>query len=80
MECSLDENIRLFHLEIIPSNKYLDTIDQFDMVRDIYDRHVLAAAVASKCELIITGDKDLLVLDSCRDVRILTSKGTKRYA
>lgn len=76
----VDENIRLFHLEIIPSNKYLDAVDQFDMVRDKYDRHVLAAAVSSNCDLIITGDKDLLVLDSCRNIRILTSKGAKRYA
>ena len=75
----VDEFIRLGAMEIVPSNKYLEMIDQFGMMRDKYDRHVLAAAVAAKCELMIAGDKDLLVLESCRNVRILTSKGAKKY-
>ena len=76
----VDEFIRISGMEKVPSSQYLHMTDQFDMVRDKYDRHVLAAAVASNCDLIITGDKDLLVLDSCRNIRILTSKGAKRYA
>lgn len=75
----VDEFIRLSAMEIVPSGKYMDTIDQFGMVRDNNDRHILAAAVAGKCDMIITGDKDLLVLKSCRNIHILNSKGAKRY-
>jgi len=75
----VDEFIRLGAMEIVPSNKYLNMINQFDMVRDKYDRHVLAAAVAANCDLIITGDRDLLVLKKCRNVHILTSKGASKY-
>lgn len=39
--------------------------------RDRDDDVVLAAALAGKCAAIITGDKDLLVLDPFRGVRIL---------
>jgi len=49
------------------------------MVRDKNDRHILAAAVTGKCDMIITGDKDLLILKSCRNIRILNSKGAKKY-
>lgn len=31
-------------------------------VRDVRDRHVLAAALGGHCEFLVTGDKDLLVL------------------
>lgn len=75
----VDEFIKLSAMEIVPSDKYEDTIDQFGMVRDNNDRHILAAAVAGKCDMIITGDKDLLVLKSCRNIHILNSKGAKRY-
>lgn len=75
----IDEFIRLSAIEIVPVESYIDSIDQFNFIRDRWDRHVLAAAVAAKCELIITGDKDLLILNKVRDIRILTSKGAKKY-
>ena len=75
----IDEFIRLSAMEIVPVDAYIDSINQFDGIRDKWDRHVLAAAVAGKCELIITGDKDLLILNNVRDIRILTSKGAKKY-
>ncbi|MBM4249461.1 MAG: putative toxin-antitoxin system toxin component, PIN family [Euryarchaeota archaeon] len=75
----VDEFIRISGMEIVPGAKYLNMLDQFDIVRDRKDRHVLAAAVAAKCEMIITGDNDLLVLKRCQDVRIVASKGAKKY-
>ena len=67
-------------METVPAKNYIDMIDQYDMVRDRHDRHVLAAAVAAKCELIITGDKDLLVLKKCHNIHILNSNGAMKYA
>jgi putative PIN family toxin of toxin-antitoxin system len=40
--------------------------------RDPDDRPVLGTALAGRCRCLVTGDKDLLVLDRCRDVRILS--------
>ena len=39
--------------------------------RDADDDNVLATAVAGQCELIITGDKDLLVLEQMNDIQIV---------
>lgn len=75
----VDEFILLGAMDMVPSAKYFDTIGQFGIVRDNNDRHILAAAVAGKCDMILTGDKDLLVLKSCRNIRILNSKEAKRH-
>jgi len=50
----------------IPVQKFTQQI-----CRDADDDAALACALAAKAELIITGDKDLLVLHPWRDVQIL---------
>jgi putative PIN family toxin of toxin-antitoxin system len=70
------EFLKLSGIEIVPKIDYQDIIDDFNMVRDKHDQHVLAAAVASRCQIIVTGDKDLLVLKKCRGIRILRTKET----
>ena len=42
--------------------------------RDPDDDNVLAAALSGRCECIITGDKDLLVLDPFNNIRIVTPR------
>jgi putative PIN family toxin of toxin-antitoxin system len=46
-----------------------------DRRRDPKDLHVLGAALAGNCDLIVTGDKDLLVLDSFEGMPILSPRG-----
>ena len=41
-------------------------------LRDPDDMHVLQAAKAESCEVIVTGDKDLLELDSHKGIPIIT--------
>ena len=40
--------------------------------RDPDDDNILAAAVSGNCDCIITGDKDLLVLERYEDIRMLS--------
>ena len=51
--------------EIISTNEYQGLIAR-QSCRDEKDRHVLAAATASQCDFILTGDKDLLELKTAK--------------
>jgi putative PIN family toxin of toxin-antitoxin system len=44
-------------------------------VRDPDDRAILACAAASGAEILVTGDKDLLIIGQYAGVRILTPRG-----
>lgn len=46
--------------------------DIIKVIRDEDDNRVLEAAIAGNCEVIITGDRDLLDLGNFEDVEILT--------
>lgn len=47
---------------------------QVDICRDPNDNAVIEAALAGRCNYIVSGDKDLLVLKKFRDVRIVSPK------
>jgi uncharacterized protein len=47
--------------------------------RDADDDHVLACAVAADTEVIVTGDKDLLVLSPYQNICIMTPAAFLRY-
>lgn len=60
-------------LTVIPRNVYKDTISEITSIRDKFDAHVIACAEKTKCDLIISGDKDLLsFLDT--EVKVLTAR------
>lgn len=42
--------------------------------RDLDDDSILATAVAGNCDYIITGDKDLLVLEEFEEIKIVTPR------
>jgi putative PIN family toxin of toxin-antitoxin system len=70
----LHEFMSLSAIEIVPSEKYLRKIEDYTEVRDKHDRHVLASADCAGCKIIVTGDKDLLVLKSSNEVRIMNAR------
>ena len=47
--------------------------------RDHDDDKVLAAALTGQCTAIVTGDRDLLVLDAFENIRIMTPSGFWRW-
>jgi putative PIN family toxin of toxin-antitoxin system len=46
--------------------------ETIDVVADVPDNRVLEAAVEGKCDFLITGDADLLTLESYHKIRIFT--------
>lgn len=47
-------------------------LKQISAVRDKDDNKVLEAAVEGKCDLVITGDRDLLTLKKYKNIKIVT--------
>ena len=45
-----------------------------DVCRDLTDIPVLGTCLSGKVEFLVTGDKDLLVLESFQDTRILSPR------
>lgn len=66
-----DEAIALFRsrMEVVTPETLSSPV-----CRDSDDDNILATAIAGNCECIITGDKDLLVLNPFRGVEILTPR------
>jgi predicted nucleic acid-binding protein len=59
--------------DVIPKEKYINYLDEYDVVRDKHDRHVLACADITKCNAIVSGDSDLLALRKFKHIQILKS-------
>lgn len=69
----LKEFLKLANIKIIKRNAYEKSIEK-QRARDVEDRHVLAAALASGCDAVVTEDKDLLVLRKYKRLSIKTTK------
>jgi predicted nucleic acid-binding protein len=50
-----------------------------DVVRDADDNHVIAASLESGAQFIVTGDRDLLTLESFKGIPILTPAAFLEY-
>jgi len=61
-------------IKIISKDSYITKMEEIVEVRDKHDRHVLASALITKCDVVVTGDKDLLSLKKYHQIRILTPK------
>jgi putative PIN family toxin of toxin-antitoxin system len=44
------------------------------ITRDPKDEHVVAAALKAQCSVIVSGDKDLLILGSYHDIEIIDAR------
>ncbi len=60
----------LIRAETIPREAYKSQLRDFPGLRDPKDAHILAAAVATHCDLIVTHDKDLLNMGAVEGIRI----------
>lgn len=47
---------------------------KLDLSRDPEDNHVLEAAISGRADCIVSGDQDLLVLQECQRIPILTPR------
>ena len=72
------EVLSLLRVEIVPRRAYERRSREFPGLRDPKDAHVLAAAIVSHCDAIVTGDRDLVVLGSVESVNILQPSRARR--
>lgn len=62
LRADASEAISLIIAEVVLRHTYERALGQMPTLRDPKDAHVLAAAVASACDILVTGDKDLLAV------------------
>ena len=59
--------------------KFVKPTVKIDVCRDPEDNKILEAALEGKADLIVSGDKDLLSLESCQGISIITPKEFLKY-
>lgn len=72
------ELLVVIRAEIQPRMAYTSGPTDFPGLRDPRDAHVLAAALTAECDLIVTGDKDLLRLGRVGRARIVRPREALR--
>jgi len=70
----VDAFLKILDLTVIKRKEYINKLNKYNVVRDKNDRHILAAAVVSKSDYIVTGDADLLALKTYRNIHIVKTK------
>ena len=72
----IDQAVELLHsrMKVVASSSLESSV-----CRDPEDDNVLAAAIEGKCDCIITGDKDLLILKQYEGVDILSPSDFREY-
>ncbi len=71
LRAEAEEALSLLRTEVVPRGAYAGRLEGVPELRDSNDAHVLAAALVSRCDAIVTGDRDLLVLREVEGVTIL---------
>ena len=66
--------LKILRLEIVKRKEYIKKLKNYTLVRDMNDKHVLAAAVESKSDYLISGDNDLLTLEKYKTLPIITAR------
>lgn len=67
-----EEDIRIFIAALTREAEWIDVTTQINACRDPRDDMFLEVAVNGRADCIVTGDKDLLVLDPFETIRILS--------
>ncbi len=73
-----EEALSILRVEVIPARAYAKRVGGFPGLRDPKDAHVLAAAIVSRCDAVVTGDGDLLTLGEVEGVRIIRPSQARR--
>ena len=73
-----EEIMALLRVEIVSRRTYEGHSQGFPGLRDPDDAHILAAATVARCDAIVTGDKDLLVLREVEGVKIVRPGQARR--
>ena len=66
--------LNIIKLTIVKRKEYIKELHKYDLVRDKKDRHILAAATISKSDYIVTGDKDLIIINKYKNIEILKTQ------
>lgn len=67
-----EEALSILPVAVVPKAAYASRLRDFPALRDPTDAHVLAAARAAGCDLLVTWDKDLLSFAAPGGLRIVT--------
>ena len=69
-----DREVDIFFKINEPNTMTVETITSITICRDPQDNKILEAAAAARADIIVTGDKDLLTLNSFHVIPIVTPK------
>ncbi len=70
----VDAFLKILNPEIVKRKEYIDKLEEHTTIRDEKDRHVLAAAIVDKSNYIVSGDADLLILETYQNMKIVKAK------
>lgn len=69
---SLSNDFNKLSIQIKKKFRMVKPKETIEILKDIEDNRVLEAAIEGKCGYIVTGDSDLLILKTFREIKILT--------
>ena len=76
LKAALELLSALFHAgELVPRRDYREGVEAWKRrIRDASDAPLVAAAIAAKADCLVTGDKDLLVLEEVDAIPVLRAR------